>query len=269
MSRCLPIFIISFNRGAFLRQVIASYRRQTTPVDIVVHDNGSTDPFTLDVLADLQAQGVTVHRRPAIKSARHLSRVNSTVRNYFGWFGRRSRYVVTDCDIDLSAARPEALEVYNELLDQFPDVACVGPMLRIEDIPPNYPLFNHVMNRHIEQFWHKQPEWTQTRFGACAFIRATIDTTFALHRDGSRFRRLKNGLRVYHPFEARHLDWYPDGGQQAYRQSSSSAISHWNNASQFTRFADEPRRADRYNVIETAEDGKLVVRCKTLGDRTS
>ncbi len=121
------------------------------PVDIVVHDNGSTDPFTLDVLADLQAQGVTVHRRPAIKSARHLSRVNSTVRNYFGWFGRRSRYVVTDCDIDLSAARPEALEVYNELLDQFPDVACVGPMLRIEDIPPSYPLFNHVMNRHIEQ----------------------------------------------------------------------------------------------------------------------
>jgi glycosyltransferase involved in cell wall biosynthesis len=262
----LPVFIISFNRGAFLRQVIASYVRQTMPVDIVVHDNGSTDPFTLDVLADLQARGIIVHRRPPIKSARELSRVDRTVGNYFGWFRKRSRYVVTDCDIDLSSARPEALQVYSELLDQFPHAGCVGPMLRIADVPQNYQLFNHVMNRHIGQFWHRQPEWTQTRFGQCAFIKATIDTTFAMHREGSRFRRLKNGLRVYHPFEARHLDWYPDDAQHAYRQTSSAAISHWNNASQVKLFAHEPLRFDRYNVVETAGDGRLVVRCRTPGD---
>jgi hypothetical protein len=269
MSNRLPVFIISFNRGVFLRQVIASYVQQTIPVDIVVHDNGSDDPVTLDVLADLAAQGVQVHRLPPIKSARELSRVERTVRQYFGWFSRRSRYVVTDCDIDLSAARPEALEVYSELLDRFPRVACVGPMLRIADIPQSYQLFNHVMNRHIEQFWRRQPEWAATRFGECAFINATIDTTFAMHRDGSRFRRLKKGLRVYHPFEARHLDWYPDDGQRAYQQSSSAAIAHWNNASQFATFAREPLRFDRYNVIETAEDGGLTVRCRKVCDRIS
>ena len=269
MHRRLPVFIISFNRGAFLRQVIESYGRQTMPVDIIVHDNGSTDPFTRDTLADLEAQGVTVHRRRPIKSVRQLDRVDRSVRDYFGWFRRRGRYVVTDCDIDLSAARPDALEVYHELLDQFPDAACVGPMLRIADIPPAYQLFNHVMNRHIEQFWQKQPEWTETRCGPCAFIRAPIDTTFAVHRDGSRFRRLKKGLRVYHPFEARHLDWYPDEGQQAYRQSSSAAISHWSNESQFAAYAREPLHFNRYNVVETAEDGGLVVRCRKLDDRKS
>jgi hypothetical protein len=248
--------------------MIASYVRQTIPVDIVVHDNGGDDPYTCDVLADLATQGIAVHRRPRIKSVRELSRVVHTVGRYFRWFRRRSRYVVTDCDIDLSPARPDTREVYSELLDRFPRVACVGPMLRIADIPESCQLFNHVMNRHIRQFWHRQPQWAQTRFGACAFISATIDTTFALHRDGSRFRRLKKGLRVYHPFEARHLDRYPDDGQRAYQQSSSAAISHWNNASQFVKFAQEPLRFDRYYVAETADGGGLTVRCRKVGDQT-
>ena len=269
MSRRLPVFIISFNRGAFLRQVIASYVRQTIPVDIIVHDNGSDDPFTLDILADLPAQGVKVHRLPPIRSAKELNRVDRTIGQYFGWFRRRSRYVVTDCDIDMSTARPETLEVYSELLDRFPRVACVGPMLRIADIPETYQLFNHVMNRHIEQFWHRQPERTRTRFGECAFIAAPIDTTFAMHRDGSRFRRMKKGLRVYHPFEARHLDWYPDDAQRAYCRSSAAEISHWNNAFQFAQFAREPLRFNQYNVVETADDGGLIVRCRNVGDRMS
>jgi glycosyltransferase involved in cell wall biosynthesis len=261
----LPVFIISFNRGALLRQVIASYTRQTMPVEIVVHDNGSDDPATLDVLAELAAQGITIHHRPKIKSPDDLNRVDRTIRKYAGWLtGNRPRYVVTDCDIDLSPARPEALEVYSELLGRFPHVGCVGPMLRIADIPETYPLFNRVMNRHIGQFWHRQPQWTQTRFGQCAFIEATIDTTFAIHREGSRFRRLKAGIRVYHPFEAHHLDWYPSGPPSAYHRSSSPAVAHWNNASQSAAFAQEPLQFQRYNVVESADDGRLTVRSRKV-----
>jgi hypothetical protein len=137
-------------------------------------------------------------------------------------------------------------------------------MLRIADIPRGYPLFNRVMNRHIEQFWHMQPERTMTRVGECAFIKSAIDTTFAVHRAGSRFRRLKSALRIYHPFEARHLDWYPHDGQFAYHKSSSAAISHWNNASQFAAFAEETLRFDRYNIVEATDDGSLVVRCRKI-----
>jgi len=43
----IPVIVISFNRGDLLRRVVASYRRQSVPVEIVVHDNGSDDPATL------------------------------------------------------------------------------------------------------------------------------------------------------------------------------------------------------------------------------
>ena len=88
---------------------------------------------------------------------------------------------------------------------------------------------------------------------------AQIDTTFALHREGSRFRRMKNGLRVYNPFEALHLDWYPHNLESAYQKSSSSEISHWNNADHLEEFAREPLRYDQYSVVEADENGKLTV----------
>jgi len=259
-ARRLPIFIISFNRGAFLRRVIDSYRRQTTPIDIIVHDNGSDDPETLDILGELAAQGVAVHRAGKIESPDQLETIDQTIDSYFGWFRRRGRYVVTDCDIDLAPARPEALALYGELLDRFRKAECVGPMLRIADIPRDYRLFNHVMNRHIEQFWRFPPERIQTRQGDCAYLPATIDTTFAVHREGSSFRRLKRGLRVYHPFEARHLDWYPDEAGEIYRHTSAAAISHWNNATQFAALAREPLRFERYTIVESAADGRLAIR---------
>jgi glycosyltransferase involved in cell wall biosynthesis len=255
----LPIFILSFNRGAFLRRVIDSYLRQTLPIDLIVHDHGSDDPATLDLLAELARQGVAIRYHAKIDSPDELELVDRSIDHYFGWFRRRRRYVVTDCDIDLSIARPDALEVYGELLDRFPAADCVGPMLRIADIPREYRLFNHVMNRHIEQFWHRMPVLFATGAGECAYIAATIDTTFAIHREGSRFKRLRQGIRVYHPFEAQHLDWYPAAGQEAYRDTSSAAISHWNNAAQFEAYAAERLRVESYRVVETAPEGGLMV----------
>jgi len=88
------------------------------------------------------------------------------------------------------------------------------------------------MNRHVEQFWRHVPAITGTSFGPAAVLQATIDTTFALHRAGEPFRRLKAGLRVYEPFEAHHLDWYCDetgAGASIYSESCSPLISHWNN----------------------------------------
>src|SRR5665213_2020754 len=98
----IPIFVISFNRGAWLRQVIASYRRQTMPVQIVVHDNGSDDPTTLEVLDELERTGTQVFRRLAIQTADDLNLVDRTVAEVFQSRGEASAYVVTDCDIDLS-----------------------------------------------------------------------------------------------------------------------------------------------------------------------
>lgn len=263
MPTATPIFVISYNRGAWLAKVADAYRRQSLPVEIVVHDNGSDDPDTLATLDALGRDGVDVVRNPPIATADDLNAVDRTVQAYFAGRPAQVPYVVTDCDVDLSAARPEALAVYHELLERFPDAACVGPMLRISDIPRSYPLFNRVMNRHIAQFWGRSPAWTTTSFGAVAYARGLIDTTFALHRAGEAFRRKKRGLRVYHPYEARHLDWYPGPEtSEAYHRTSSPQISHWNNAEHQGVHAGDPLEAHSYVVVESDAMGNLLTRLK-------
>lgn len=253
----IPIFVLSFNRGAQLRAVIGSYRLQRAAIDVVVHDNGSDDAHTLQVLRELETEGVRVRRGPKIHVPAQLEGVEASVADYFGPGRARTRYVVTDCDIDLGVADPRALEVYDELLDRVPAAQCVGPMLRIRDIPRDYPLYNRVMNRHIEQFWRHRPHRLQTAFGTCAVLPAAIDTSFALHRAEFAFRRMRLGLRTYAPFEALHLDWYPQRTAAGYRESSSGAISHWDNARQLRAHAREALRFEGFHAIDVEPDGNL------------
>jgi hypothetical protein len=253
----LPIIIISFNRGKYLERVVAGYLEQNIPVRIIIHDNGSDDPETLDILRELERHGHTVVRKYKIKDADDLNSVDETVLATLN--GKHLPYAVTDCDIDLSVARNDALQIYIELLAKRRDVDCAGPMLRIADIPQSYPLFGRVMQRHIEQFWHRQPEWISTSVGKVALLTDQIDTTFAVHRAGTPFRRLKPGLRVYQPFEALHLDWYvQDHAHGAYRASSSPSISHWDSAHALLEFKGHPIPQEPYFIV-AGEMGSLKV----------
>jgi glycosyltransferase involved in cell wall biosynthesis len=264
MIRCsalpLPVFLISFNRGAMLRRAIHSIRRLDRTTDVVVHDNGSDDAATLAILDDLEGEGIQVYRNALIEHPDELNQVHNTVSQYFREREPGGRYAVSDCDIDLAVAHPRALDIYDELLDLFPDSDCVGPMLRISDIPRSYPLYNWVMNRHIEQFWGKVPEWTTTSAGLVAFQRALIDTTFALHRENTHFHRLKHGLRVYEPYEALHMDWYlPDIGSDPYSTTSSPAISHWNNVAEHDRHHSAELQHRLCYLVQPDSHGRLIV----------
>ena len=250
-SHPTPVFLISFNRGGLLKRSIVGIRRLRRPTEIIVHDNGSTDPGTLAVLDELEMDGIRVFRCPAIASADELNQVNETVQTYFSDWAEPGRYAVSDCDVDLSIADPVTLDVYDELLNKFRRVECVGPMLRIRDIPRNYPLFNRVMNRQVEQFWGHCPTLVETSFGEVAVRESTIDTTFALHRAGEPFRRLKSALRVYEPFEALHLDWHRtnDQGPDIYTVTSNSAISHWNNSAELADHRDAALEHYEYYAV--------------------
>jgi hypothetical protein len=245
--------------------VIDSYKAQDLRIEIVIHDNGSSHGHTVEALNALARAGVRVYRYGPISSPDELDNVDTSVHRYRQETGYKGPYVVSDCDIDLSIARPDALRTYIELLDLFPDVECVGPMLRIADIPQSYRLFNRVMIRHITQFWGRQPEWAQVQAGRVAYLRHKIDTTFAVHRTGSSFRRLKDGLRVYHPYEALHLDWYVSDEDPAhYRETSSPEISHWDNASEYARFESLPPTIMNYTVVEGSMGELRTVERSTL-----
>lgn len=258
-ARPIPLIVISYNRADYLRQVIASYRRQTADCQIVIHDNGSDDPDTVALLAELEANGARVYRRAKIADPEELNAVDETVQDFFSDWAEPSDYIVTDCDIDLSITDPRAIAVYRELLSLFRHASCVGPMLRIRDIPVAYPLFNRVMNRHIRRLWQQEPEFAETSHGPVAFIEAPFDTVFAVHRAGEPFRRKKKGLRVYEPYEALHLDWYSVGDDIAYQGSVSENVTHWSNRTNYANFRNERLRFSSFRAVERQADGSLAV----------
>jgi hypothetical protein len=146
------------------------------------------------------------------------------------------------------------------MLDRFPQAACIGPMLTISDISRNYPLFNDVINRQVEQFWRHEANWARTTYGDVAYLRAPIDTTFALHRVWERFIRQRRGLRLYHPFEARRLEWYREQmTDDPHHRSSAVAISHGSSSAQLGEIARTPLRFKKYNIVENF-NGKLQTR---------
>lgn len=265
-ERPIPVFLISYNRGRMLRRAIEAIRGQWRPTEIVIHDNGSTDEETIEILRALEAEGIKVYWRGRIQSADDLNRVNESVTEFFRDWAEPARYVVSDCDVDLSVAEPVALDVYDELLNQFRRSECVGPMLRIRDIPRDYPLYNRVMNRHIEQFWRHLPRIKETPFGVVAVLGAPIDTTFALHRAGEDFRRLKQGLRVYEPFEALHLDWYKVEMSGVYTETSSPEVSHWDNKKELAAHKDVACEYEEFYVVRKAEGGALEIERVRLED---
>ncbi len=261
--KTIPIFVISYNRGFWLAKVIETYRNLAEQVEIVIHDNGSDNDLTLRQLGIFCRAGIKVFRGPKIVEAEELESVNETITRYFNSAGWTSRYVVTDCDIDMSIASADAISVYDELLDLFPEAGCVGPMLRIRDIPRKYPLFNWVMNRHIEQFWRREPEWAITTHGKIAFLHAEIDSSFALHRADEPYRRNKMGIRVYHPYEARHLDWYLTKiDALSYFDSSSAGIAHWSSRIQYEANKDAALLYPEFTLVEGDADELHTRKCR-------
>jgi glycosyltransferase involved in cell wall biosynthesis len=268
MRAAIPIFVISYNRGHYLNRVIESYGKQSVPIEIIVHDFGSDDPATLSILEDLERTGVRVVRAKKIYRGTQLDEVDQSVRAYFNFATAQTPYVVTDCDIDLTTASPDSLLIYGELLDHFLEAECVGPMISITDVPKSYPLYNRVMNRHIEQFWHREPDWFESkRVGRIACLSADIDTTFALHRQGTSFRRLKQGIRVYFPYEAQHLDWYQSREaleSSGYYQSSFDGIGNWSNKVKHLRFAAETLEYKRFIYVVRGASGRLERHIRSL-----
>lgn len=261
-SRPIPIFIISYNRPYYLLRAVKSYLALDAPVQIVIHDNGSDDKRARDLLDELeQMPRIRVVRSGKVYRPDELNGLNATVADFFAPWAEPSRYVVSDCDIDLSATKPDALNIYGALLDVVREAECAGPMLTVRDIASDYPLRNEVMNRHVKEFWQRQPEWVTVSGTKVAVLRqACIDTTFALHRAGEPFRRLKFGVRVYFPYEAKHLDWYEPSPSEAYSSSAAPDIAHWASRPFFKQFRDALLEYETLTYVEADEAGSLIAK---------
>ncbi|NQY75249.1 MAG: hypothetical protein HRT90_10920 [Candidatus Margulisbacteria bacterium] len=223
----IPIFIISSNRKTVLEEALKSYEACIkTPFHVVIHDNASKCPSVVTYLKELESQGITVYWSQGTR----LLDVRPTITDYLAKYPS-PYYVVTDPDIALDEVNGDILLFYMELLDRFPKLNVVGPMLRIDDIPDHYPLKREVLRSHTRQFWRKKPKAIAFNGLLYQYQTAYIDSTFGLYRGDFPFKNHNWGIRTYAPYAARHLDWYLDpknlAVDQAYYLEHANSLSHW------------------------------------------
>ena len=205
-------------------------------LDIVVIDNSSDYPPLLDYYKSIIEKCVTVIYNSKLSNANDLNSIAPIIEKENS---KRNceYYVVTDSDISLELTDDNLFDVCKYLLNSMPEIMIVGPMLKITDIPSTYIYREYAWKRHVEQFWHKRPEFILYNDNKVFYQHALIDTTFGMLKRSTKFKRLHKGVRLYAPYEAQHLDWYisemelTDDQKEYFKNTKDNVISHWSSAS--------------------------------------
>ena len=229
----IPIFIVVKDRLTALKKSFDSYNEQINyPVEYVFIDNNSTYKPTIEYLKQKESSGHKVYWNkcktcntssfPAawpkiIKE--HIHNIKSGIPNY---------YVLTDSDIELDNVCKNILEIFIYIINKI-NTDCVGPALRIDDIPDYYPLKSDVLKKHKEFWMASKIKKINLNGNVIKYINAPIATTFGLYRSKYTFKRWKHAIRVFEPYSAKHLDWYinPDCMTDDQKYYLNNKVTHW------------------------------------------
>ncbi len=261
----IPIFIISYNRLDALKKAINSYLQLVDYSDIIIIDNNSDYVPLKRYYSILENKGVTVYKNESLKSVEDLNKLWQIIQPEISE-RNAAYYVVTDPDIELYENVPKN---YFDILISFlnDDIKIVGPMLTIDDIPEDYPAYFKVLKRHFNQFWRKKPLTYIVDGKKIYYQNAVIDTTFGLLSSHTPYKRLLNGIRLYYPYQARHLDWYitPKNiteDQIHFLKTTNKEISHWL-GSEYKSKSELTKNLDIYIVTDKGIEVKNIYRPKS------
>ena len=130
-------------------------------------------------------------------------------------------YILTDSDVYPADYCPSDIIVaMEETLKAHPECVCVGPSLRIDNLPSN-----ELTTRVIQwerRFWEHEVE------DGCGYW-AEIDTTFAIHRSDP-VCRLDRSIRLGYPYHFEHRPWYVtelDAEERYYRSHVDPSYTWW------------------------------------------
>lgn len=119
----------------------------------------------------------------------------------------QSRYVVTDCDLDIGECPADVLDRLQEPFGWRGGMVKSGLSLRIDDLPE----WQTAVVDWESRWWRRPVEGGR-------FYRAAIDTTFAMYDCRTHFRTAMTvigvpSVRAGSPYTARHIPWYLDSTQ--------------------------------------------------------
>lgn len=242
-TQMIPIFIITCDRLGILKESIQSYHGCIkTSFEIVICDQGTTFPPTREFFKKLEFNGIKIYRWPEglndgkkMNLKRNDTKISEDIQNYFETHPE-SNYVVTDADILLDNVNGDVLDIYAYFLEKLPQIAAVGPMLRIDNIPDCYPLKEELISGKIgrhKRFHSLEVNTIQYKHKTIKYVFAPIHTTFAMYRKGTQWKGYsRRSIRIFAPYSAKHLDWYVNPkklteDQKYYMEHASREIAHW------------------------------------------
>ncbi len=201
--RPLPVFLPCCDLGTQLERIAAAYRRQSVATELVLIGGGAAGLETQQAIEALQQDGVQVRVIDPGTPEQQAKSLQHVIQQYFKRWSELQRYAIASGAIDFSNTSPDAFALYDELLDCFPEVEAVGPMLRIQDLPFAHP----ALRSEIAEHWLQERSSCKTSLGTVSVVQASLIGNFALCRADGRHRPPRSGLRVHHPFDARNLAW--------------------------------------------------------------
>lgn len=209
-----PVTVVVNNRDLLTwpRAMVGAIEKFEGLSGIVIIDNGSTYEPLLDWYSRIPHTVVRLanlgHTAPWSEEAR------AHIKTRF--------YVVTDPDMGLDETPRDCLLHLQECLARHPRAGKIGLGLRIDDVPPQSPYFEHV-NRLERGYW-------QLPLFEGGVRPAPVDTTFALYDKKLVHRYVVGGGRTDNPYTARHLPWSvvePDAEFGYYLAHADEAFSSY------------------------------------------
>ena len=211
-----PVFIISFNRLSYVKQMIMSCEKYGLR-NIHIIDNHSTYSPLLNFYNTIPYKVYYME-----KNYGHMVFWSS---GYFDNFIEDAPYIVTDPDIEFNKNLPKNfIYEFYRLLGEYRNITKVGFALEINDLPNTEE--NKVVKDWEEKFWKKKLK------DRLDIYNSDIDTTFALYRPGKLFLKdssFYTGIRVAGDYTSHHLPWYNSviDQEEAFYQKSANKSASW------------------------------------------
>ena len=214
----VPVFIISFNRLSYVKQIIEWLEKYNFKNINIIDNNSSFTPL-LEYLKGLKYKVHYMDKNYGHDVLWSSGKFDSIIKKSF--------YIVSDPDIaENNNLRPDFIKEFYRLLGEYPNVVKVGFALEKDDLPETET--NAIVKKWEKQFWEKKLD------DDLEIYNASIDTTFALYRPG----KLKvntplffKAIRVAGDFTAKHLPWYAENNfteeDHYYHIYSNSKSATW------------------------------------------
>ncbi len=226
--RTIPIFIISFNRLSYVKQMVEQLERLGLQ-NIIIVDNASTYPPLLAYLETTRHKVIRLTKNWGFRVLWEAPGFEKYRRNF---------YVVTDPDLDLSSCPPDVMEVLFRALERFPFIRKAGLSLRLDDIPEDAFAYKEILaweSRFYEVYLKRAQVYA-----------AVVDTTFALYPPDFlvQTESFVSAVRTPAPYQARHLPWYKNDAnvtEEDIFYSRARTNGSWDAVTKHTQFEEEAK----------------------------